>query len=116
LAGVTPEKLHRAYLRGTAPRPVLRVDMEHVAPIRASVADAVAELVEELPPLGRATFRRLTAGLAEPLAVIVRFLAVLEMCKQGLVELEQAANFADLHVTWMGTAELDRSSIEEYQG
>jgi len=116
LAGVTPARLHQAYLRATAPRPVPHVDLDHVAPIRASVADAVAELVEELPPLGRATFRRLTLGITEPLAVIVRFLAVLEMCKQGLVDLDQAANFADLHVTWTGAAELDRSTIEEYQG
>jgi segregation and condensation protein A len=116
LAGLTPDQLQQAYRRATAPRPVPKVDMDHVAPIRASVADAVAELVDELPPLGRATFRRLTAALTEPLAIIVRFLAVLEMCKQGLVELEQAANFADLHVIWTGTAELDRSTIEEYQG
>ena len=116
LTGVTPEKLHQAYLRATTPRPVPRVDLEHVAPIRASVADAVAELVDELPELGRATFRRLTVGLTTSLAVIVRFLAVLELCKQGLVELDQAANFAELHVTWTGAAELDRSTIEEYQG
>ena len=62
----------------------------HVAPIRASVADAVAELVDELPRLGRIDFRRLTAGLVERLEVIVRFLAVLELFKQGLVELDQA--------------------------
>lgn len=116
LAGITLDKLQQAYLRGTTPRPVPRVDLDHVAPIRASVADAVAELVEELPALGRATFRYLTAGFTEPLAVIVRFLAVLEMCKQGLVELEQTGNFGDLHVTWTGEAELDRSTIEEYQG
>jgi segregation and condensation protein A len=58
----------------------------------------------------------LTLGITEPLAVIVRFLAVLEMCKQGLVDLDQASNFGDLHVIWTGAAEIDRSTIEEYQG
>jgi segregation and condensation protein A len=116
LAGVTPDKLYQAYLRAVAPRPVPRVDLDHVAPIRASVADAVAELVEELPGLGRATFRTLTAGLTARLAVIVRFLAVLELCKQGLVDLEQGSNFGELHVTWTGAAALDSATIEEYQG
>ena len=34
--------------------------------------------------------------------MIVRFLAVLELYKQGLVDLDQAGNFADLSVTWLG--------------
>ena len=44
-----------------APKPVPRIDLFHVAPIRVSVADAVAELVDELPRVGRITFARLTA-------------------------------------------------------
>ena len=35
-------------------------------------------------------FRRLTTGLVERIEVIVRFLALLELFKQGVVELEQA--------------------------
>ena len=54
------------------------------------MAEAVAELVDELPGAGRITFRRLTSGFAERIDVIVRFLAVLELFKQGLVELVQA--------------------------
>jgi segregation and condensation protein A len=48
------------------------------------------------------TFRRLTAGLAEKLEVVVRFLAVLELYKQGLVDLEQPSNVGDLTITWIG--------------
>ena len=65
----------RAFVRAMAPRPVPTVDLDHVAPIRLSVAEAVDELVDELPRAGRITFRRLTGGLVERLEVIVRFLA-----------------------------------------
>ena len=41
LAGVTPADLRAALLRALVPKPVPRVDLDHVAPIRASVADAV---------------------------------------------------------------------------
>ena len=75
--------------------------------MRASVGDAVDELVDELPRVGRITFRRLTEDLVERLEVIVRFLAVLELYKQGLVDLEQGATFGELHVIWLG-AEGDR--------
>ena len=91
-----------------------------------SVADAVDELLDELPRAGRITFRRLTRTLVERLEVIVRFLAVLELYKRGLVDLEQAATFAELHIDLAGrratTAGADGSrrlrsrSTEEYEG
>ena len=44
-----PTTCARPFLRAVAPRPVPAVDLDHVAPIRVSVADAVEELVDELP-------------------------------------------------------------------
>jgi segregation and condensation protein A len=102
LAGVTPDLLHDAFLQATAPKPVLRVEMEHVAPIRASVTDAVEELLDELPRIGRLTFRRLTESLVEKLEVVIRFLAVLELYKQGLVDLDQATSCGELTISWIG--------------
>jgi segregation and condensation protein A len=97
-----------------APKPVLRVDLEHVAPIRASVTDAVAELLDELPRAGRVTFQVLTAALTERLDVIVRFLAVLELFKQGYVDIAQAGNFASLEIVWLGPegAEADDAPLD----
>jgi segregation and condensation protein A len=103
LAGVTGADVHAAFLRASQPKPVLRVDLDHVAPIRVSVSDAVDELVAVLPGLGgRASFRRLTLGVEARLEVIVRFLAVLELYKQGRVDLEQAEAFGELLVIWTG--------------
>jgi segregation and condensation protein A len=120
LAGVGPLELHAAFLRATAPRPVPRVDTAHVAPIRASVADAVAELVEELPLARRITFRALTAGMLARLDVIVHFLALLELFKQGVVELEQASTFGEIHIVWIGAGVerlvAARAGIDDYEG
>jgi segregation and condensation protein A len=102
LDGITPDAVRAAFLRATAPKPVLRVELEHVAPIRASVTDAVEELLDELPRAGRISFRRLTGGLVEKLDIVVRFLAVLELFKHGLVELEQAGTFGELSIIWTG--------------
>jgi segregation and condensation protein A len=120
LEGVGPDDIRVAYLRACAPRPLARVDTTHVAPIRASVADAVAELVDELPRVRRVTFRTLTGGLAERLEVIVRFLALLELFKQGLVELEQAATFGEIHILWTGEHHQPlaaiHAGIDDYEG
>jgi len=120
LAGVTAVQLRDAFLRAVAPKPSPRVQLDHVAPIRASVADAVVELVDELPRVGRITFRHLTQDLVERLDVIVRFLAVLEMYKQGLVDLDQTETFGDLTVVWLGADGANLSDldfeVEEYAG
>jgi segregation and condensation protein A len=107
LAGVTPADLASAWERVVAPKPVPRVGLDHVAPIRVSVRDALEELAHSLPVRGRATFRQLTHGVDGRLDVIVRFLAVLELYKQGLVELDQASTFGELEVTWVPGAGAD---------
>jgi segregation and condensation protein A len=66
------------------------------------VADTLDELVARLPLEGRTTFRRLTEGMAEPLEVIVCFLALLELCKRGAVDLDQAGRLGELGVKWLG--------------
>ncbi|MGH9284970.1 MAG: segregation and condensation protein A [Acidimicrobiales bacterium] len=102
LDGVTPERLRRAYVRAATPKPRLRIDLDHVAPLRISVRDAVDALLARLPDLGRATFRQLTGGLDQRLEVIVHFLAVLELYKMGLVEIDQGETFGTLFVEWTG--------------
>jgi segregation and condensation protein A len=48
--------------------------------------------------------------------VIVRFLAVLELYKQGLVEIDQAVTFGDLQVSWVGESEAVLTSMDSYDG
>ena len=110
LAGVTPLDVRAAFLRAVTPKPQVRIDLDHVAPIRASVTDAVAELLEELPIAGTISFRALTGDLVERLDVVVRFLAVLELFKQGFVDLDQPRTFGDIQIVWLGR---DRSELEE---
>ena len=119
LEGTTPKRIHAAYVRAITPTPVPRIDLFHVAPIRASVADAVAELVDELPRTGRISFRRLTSGLVERLEVIVRFLALLELFKQGVIELDQGEQFGEIDVLWTGGLEpvaAGSIAIDDYEG
>ncbi|HEX6475899.1 MAG TPA: segregation/condensation protein A [Acidimicrobiales bacterium] len=100
LAGVGPTELRDAFIKATAARPRPKVDLTHVPPARVSVGEAVDELAEELPALGTVTFRNLTVDLAVP-DVIVRFLALLELYKQGRVDLDQGAHFGDLSIAWL---------------
>ena len=95
------------------------IDLFHVAPIRASVADAVAELIDELPRVGPHLVPPAHQRLVERLEVIVRFLALLELFKQGCVDLDQTERFGDIEVVWTGaTTTSTRASIliDDYEG
>lgn len=116
LAGVTPADIHAAWLRVSSPSPPPRVALDHVAPIRVTMEDAVNDLMSRLPGAGQLTFRALTEGLGDRMEVIVRFLAVLELYKQGLVEIDQAVTFGDLAVSWVGAAGAVLSSMDSYDG
>ena len=119
LAGVTLDDVRLAYIRAITPKPRPRVDLDHVAPIRISVTDAIAELVDELPRIGRITFRALTGDLVERLEVVVRFLAVLELFKLGMVDLDQPRTFGDIEVVWVGRdrgGARDLADVDAYDG
>lgn len=118
LEGTSVRRLQSAAIRALTPKPVPIVDLFHVNPIKVTVADAVAELIDELPRVGRISFRRLTADLADRIEVIVRFLAVLELFKQGYVDVDQPERFGDIEVTWCAPddASAEAILIDAYDG
>ncbi len=118
LEGTSLTRLRNAAIAALTPRPVPTVDLFHVNPITTTVADAVAELIDELPRVGRISFRRLTGDLVDRIEVIIRFLAVLELFKQGVVELDQPERFGDIEIAWCADADVDGEDIlvDAYEG
>ena len=70
LEGVTTHDLRTAFMAAMAPRPSIHVDTDSIAPIRISVAEAVALVANELPARGVVTFRHLTRGLVDRIEVV----------------------------------------------
>ena len=119
LDGVTPVRLQRAYLRVTQPKAPTSIDLFHVAPIRASVADALMEMLDTLPKLGKVTFRQITEAIYDRIEVVVRFLAILELYKQGRVTLEQSDRFGEIEVQWIAGDDTGFEAvlqIDDYEG
>jgi segregation and condensation protein A len=85
-------------------RPPPTLDLSHVTPVRFTVADAMSAVQERIAALtGRsASFRDLVADCEERIHVVVRFLAVLELYREGKVELAQADTFGEIEVEWTG--------------
>ncbi len=118
LARLTGEQLLAAAIRGlTPPAPPPEVDLYHVAPIRISVHEAAESLLVQLRGTEPVSFRSLVAGIEDRLEVIVRFLAVLELYKQGIVEVDQVETFGDLSVRRLSEEEsvLDVTSMDDWE-
>lgn len=119
LEGVTAVRLQRAFLRANQPKLPTAIDWYHVAPIRASVADALMEMLETLPKLGKVTFKQITEAIHDRIEVVVRFLAILELFKQGRISLEQTDRFGDIEVMWTAgddTGFVSVMQIDDYEG
>ncbi len=116
LAGVSPVDLLGSYLRASAARPAPHVEVAHLTPPMLSVEEVVSRLAQELPGLGRTTFRHLTRHARTRQDVVVVFLAVLELFKQGVIELDQIETFGELHVTWRAPVLAGAGGIDAHRG
>ena len=118
LAGVTTLDLAAAYLRGIEDHPTTNVVLDHVTVETVTVAETVVDLARTLPARGALSFRELIAGITDRIEIIVRFLAVLELCKLGRVALGQGTTFGELQIRWVhGSSEaFDLGLVDDYAG
>ena len=97
-----PHELAALAARALTPRPVPLVDVSHIHAPAVSVREQAAVLVERLRRHGSVPFRTLVADAASTLVVVARFLALLDLFRDGAVSFEQAAPLAELTVRWTG--------------
>lgn len=115
LARTSVIDIARAAARALAPKPEVILDTSHVNPIKASVRDAIHDLVAQLRGGSARTFAELTAGHTDRLEIVVRFLALLEMFKAGAVDLGQGDRFGDISAAWTGEGENELLQlVDEY--
>jgi len=92
-----------AALAAALMRPPPMLDLSHVTPIRYTMDEAREAVRSQLDRLGHASFRDLVADCDERIQVVVRFLAVLDLYREGKVDLAQAETFGEIRVRWEGT-------------
>nr|WP_232014351.1 ScpA family protein [Cellulomonas fimi] len=103
---VGPEELARLAAKALSPRPAPPgVDISHLHAPAVSVREQAAVLVERLRHSGAASFRALTADADATVVVVARFLALLELFREGAVAFDQVEALGELTVRWTGTDE-----------
>ncbi|WP_345703558.1 segregation and condensation protein A [Pseudonocardia eucalypti] len=84
------------------PKPPPTVSLEHLHTGMISVPEHMEILRERLLEIRRASFGQLIADCGEPIEVVARFLAVLELHREDSVLLDQPEAFGELMVSWTG--------------
>jgi segregation and condensation protein A len=107
LLGLGPDEFAPLAARALAPRPEPTVSIEHAHGGAVSVREQTALLRARLQRSGGGSFRALTADCDGTLEVVARFLGLLELYREGLVAFEQVEALGELHVRWMGSAEVE---------
>jgi segregation and condensation protein A len=116
--GIGVERLFKLALKQFAPRPgPPQVSIAHIHQVRVSVREHAQLLRDRLRRAGSATFSLLVADCESTLEVVARFLALLELYREGLIEFEQPVSLDELTVRWVGgdapDAEFD---VDDYEG
>ncbi|WP_243715668.1 ScpA family protein, partial [Micromonospora sp. KC207] len=115
--GIGPERLLKLAIRAMTPKPVPEVSIAHVHLVRVSVREHAAIIAERLRRAGIATFSLLCADCEATLEVVARFLALLELYREGLVSFLQEQALEELTVRWTGPADGGTDlHVDEYAG
>jgi segregation and condensation protein A len=107
------ERLARVVTRLFAAPDVPQVSVEHLHVSVVSVAQQAGLIASRLRDSGKLTFAELVAGV-DRMTVVARFLAILELYKEGALAFKQSSALGKLTLEWIGTAEGEVIVRDEY--
>ncbi|MDM7831105.1 segregation and condensation protein A [Cellulomonas edaphi] len=100
---IGPDQLAALAARAVAPKaPPAGVDISHLHAPPVSVREQAAVLVDRLRHQGATSFRALVADAGSTIVVVARFLALLELFREGAVAFDQVSPLGELNVRWTG--------------
>lgn len=114
LIGVGPDRFAAIAQRVLTPKSPPVVSIEHLHTVLVSVAEESKGVVESLRSHGTMSFRALISDAAHTLVVVARFLALLDLYRQGVVRFEQVAALADLQISWIGSTSGEVEVTDEF--
>jgi segregation and condensation protein A len=114
LITLTPQGLADLAARALAPRPEPVLSLAHVHAPAVSVREQAAVIVDRLRRVNSTTFRALSGDAADTLTTVARFLALLELFREGVIAFEQASPLGELHVRWTGGETEDVEVSDEF--
>lgn len=112
--GLGPDAFAALAAKALTPRVEPEVSVSHLHVPLVSVREQAAIIVGRLRRQRTATFRALVSDATTTMVVIGRFLALLELFREGSVSFEQVAPLGDLTIRWTGSDDGEIDVHDEY--
>lgn len=112
--GLSPDQFAAIAAKGLTPKPAPTVGLDHLHAPAVSVREQAALVVERLRRGRSVSFRSLVADAGSTLVVVARFLALLELFREGVVGFDQVTPLGELTVRWTGTDQGDVDVDDEF--
>jgi len=124
LIGVTPERFAAIANRVLTPKTTPTLSVDHLHLPLVSVAQEAKQVIASLREHKSMSFRAIVADASNTLVVVARFLALLELYREGQVRFERVVALGELQVSWVGSEtgivevsdEFDRLPTVESEG
>ena len=114
LIGVGPERFAVIADRVLFPKAPPVVSVEHIHKPLVNVAEQSKFVVAALRLAKHLSFRALVHDAEEPMVVVARFLALLDLYRTGSVRFEQLEAFTDLQISWVGSESGEIAISQEF--
>jgi segregation and condensation protein A len=112
--GLDPGQLADIAARALTPKVPPSVRLDHLHAPAVSVREQASVIVGRLRRARSASFRSLVSDAANTGVLVARFLAVLELFREGAVAFDQVTAFGDLTIRWTGADEGEVSVDDEF--
>ncbi|MFI5911062.1 segregation and condensation protein A [Dactylosporangium sp. NPDC051541] len=114
---VGPQRLLKLAVRAFTPKVPPVVSVAHIHQVRVSVREHANLLRDRLMEQREATFTALCIDCETTLEVVARFLALLELYRENLVNFEQPQALGELLVRWTATEDANvEIQVDEFEG
>jgi len=114
--GLTPYQFAELAAKAMTPKVPPTVGLDHLHMPAVSVREQAALIVERLRRVHSASFRSLVSDAEGTQVVIARFLALLELFRDGAVAFDQVEALGELTVRWTGADDTELRQIDEFEG
>ncbi|MGH3464212.1 MAG: segregation and condensation protein A, partial [Kribbellaceae bacterium] len=109
LIGIDPAGLAALAAKAFAPKPVQELSLAHLHAPRVTVREQAGVIVGRLRRHRTTTFRALISDSPDAATTVCRFLALLELFREGAVAFDQMTPLGELSIRWTGS---DSGEIE----
>ena len=114
LIGVGPQRFAAIAERVLTPKVSPVVSIEHLHLALVSVAEESRVVVEALRRSKSLSFRNLVSDAQNTMVIVARFLALLDLYRQGVLRFDQVIAMGELQISWTGSESGEVEATDEF--